>query len=176
MNRSNPIWNNIVNILFIDWINQYVPSEYRESVKEFMAGKKIVKGGTLSIKQISAILFNETRSFSGEKVKQARKEIAHAIINADKKWGDKRAKYAKSAPEKANVPDAEINTYKACLEAAIEAIKEDEKGEDPTNNALYFNFRITDSKKDRGGTKVHTSTGPLDNSYSKYKYANTYGE
>ena len=46
----------------------------------------------------------------------------------------------------------------------------------PTNNALYFNFRKTDSKKERAGTKVHTSTGPLDNSYSEYKYANTYGD
>ena len=31
-------------------------------------------------------------------------------------------------------------------------------------------------KKKRNGTKVHTSTGPLDNSYSEYKYANTYGD
>lgn len=56
------------------------------------------------------------------------------------------------------------------------SVKEDEDGIDPTNGAFFFNFRKTDSTSDFQGKKNHTSTGPLNNSYSDYKYANTYGD
>ena len=153
-----------------------VPEQYRDAAIKSWEENKTIKGGTLTVKELAAILFNETRSLSGEKIEQARNEVAHAIINADKKWKEKREKYASTASKEAKVPEAEKSIYEACLEAAKQAVKEDEQGKDPTNNALYFNFRITDSKKDREGQKVHTSTGPLDNSYSEYKYANTYGD
>lgn len=159
-----------------DWIDKYVPLEYRENVKKITEENKIVKGGTLTVKEIAAILFNETRSLSGEKVNQARKEIAHAIINADKKWGEKRDKLAGTAPKTANPPEAEKSTYDACMQVAKESVKEDEQGVDPTEGAFFFNFRKTDSTKDFQGKKNHTSTGPLDNSYSDYKYADTYGD
>ena len=159
-----------------DWVDKYVPPEYREKVIKILEENKTVKGGTLTVKEIAAILFNETRSLSGEKVNQARKEIAHAIINADKKWGEKRDKLAGTAPKTANPPEAEKSTYDACMQAAKDSVKEDEQGIDPTDGAFFFNFRKTDSTKDFQGKKNHTSTGPLDNSYSDYKYADTYGD
>ena len=142
----------------------------------YMDENKIVKGGTLTVKEIAAIVFNETRSLSGEKVGQARKEVAHAIINADKKWGEKRDRLAGTAPKTANPPEAEKTTYDACMQIVKGSVKEDEDGIDPTNGAFFFNFRKTDSTSDFQGKKNHTSTGPLNNSYSDYKYANTYGD
>ena len=148
----------------------------RENHYNYMDENKTVKGGTLTVKEIAAIVFNETRSLSGEKVGQARKEVAHAIINADKKWGEKRDRLAGTAPKTANPPEAEKTTYDACMQIVKSSVKEDEDGIDPTNGAFFFNFRKTDSTSDFQGKKNHTSTGPLNNSYSDYKYANTYGD
>ena len=142
----------------------------------YMDENKTVKGGTLTVKEIAAIVFNETRSLSGEKVGQARKEVAHAIINADKKWGEKRDRLAGTAPKTANPPESEKTTYDACMQIVKSSVKEDEDGIDPTNGAFFFNFRKTDSTSDFQGKKNHTSTGPLNNSYSDYKYTNTYGD
>ena len=152
--------------VIVDGGNQY----------NYMEENKTVKGGTLTVKEIAAIVFNETRSLSGEKVGQARKEVAHAIINADKKWGEKRDRLAGTAPKTANPPEAEKTTYDACMQIVKGSVKEDEDGIDPTNGAFFFNFRKTDSTSDFQGKKNHTSTGPLNNSYSDYKYANTYGD
>lgn len=62
------------------------------------------------------------------------------------------------------------------MNAAKNAVTEDSQDIDPTDDAYFFNFRKTDSAADFQGKKNHTSTGPLDNSYTDYKYANTYGD
>ncbi|MDD5929805.1 MAG: hypothetical protein PUC37_08380 [Spirochaetales bacterium] len=126
----------------IEWIMKNVPEQYRDKAIKSWEENRTIPGGTLTAKELAAILFNETRSLSGEKIKQARKEVAHSIINADKKWKEKRSTYAKTAAKEAKVPEVESYIYEACLEAAIEAVKEDEEGIDPTNNNLQ-----EDSKK-----------------------------
>ena len=160
----------------IEWIYQNVSPQYQAAALEFLEESKVVNRGTLTVKDVAGILFNETRSLSGDKIGQARNQIAHAIINADKKWGEQRNKYAKTAPIKANPPYSEYEIYNDCMNVAKEAVKEDAENIDPTNGAYFFNFRKTDSTIDFQGKKNHTSTGPLDNSYTDYKYANTYGD
>ena len=165
-----------VDKITIDWINNTVPPQYQDAALEFLTETKEVNGGTLSVKEIAAILFNETRSLSGDKIKQARNEIAHAIINGDKKWGEKRNKYARTAPTDASPPLEESCIYRDCMDVAKKSVVEDEEGIDPTDGAYFFNLRKTDSTIDFQGKKNHTSTGPLDNSYTDYKYVNTYGD
>jgi len=135
-------------------------------------------GLQLTDAQIANIIFNETRSFSGENVADARRNIAHAIINGDEALGANRPA---TAPTTANVPAGERERYQAC-EAAVSAAREQRRnGLDPTNGAMNFNFRNTDSRDPFYGVQIQTQIGPLNNSYTggglnaTGVYANTYG-
>jgi|GEM_PF-3815274 len=132
----------------------------------------------LTDKEIANIIFNETRSLSGEGIDEARKNIAHSIINAQESIGRR----PKTGPTIAHVPDQESDTYSACAEAVTAAREERAKRLDPTGGATNFNFRKNNWRGDFYGLKLQTQVGPLDNSYpttdlpASNIYANTYGK
>jgi hypothetical protein len=134
-------------------------------------------GLELSDIQIANIIFNETRSFSGLNVAEARRNIAHVIINGDEALGDRRPI---TAPTTATVPRSEASIYQACMDAVADAKAQRANGIDPTNGAMNFNFRNTNSTSPFFGMQVQTQVGPLNNSYtggglnSTGVYANTY--
>lgn len=134
-------------------------------------------GLDLSNPQIANIIFNETRSFSGPNIADARRNIAHAIINGDNALGDNRLATARAT---ANVPPNEASTYSACSDAVDSARAEREWG-DPINGAMHFNFRNTDSTNPFYNLLIQTHVGPLNNSYTggglnaTGVWANTYG-
>ncbi len=135
-------------------------------------------GLELTDAQIANIIFNETRSFSGPSVADARVNIAHAIINGDEALDDQRPQ---TAPTTANVPGAEQPVYKACKKAVSTARNQRANGIDPTNGAMNFNFRNNNSTAPFLGLLLQTQVGPLNNSYtggglnSTGVYSNTYG-
>ncbi|MFO0752293.1 MAG: RHS repeat-associated core domain-containing protein [Thermodesulfovibrionales bacterium] len=136
-------------------------------------------GLILTNAQVANIIFNETRSFSGDRVFEARLNIAHAIINGDNALGDRRPV---TAPTTATVPQSEQATYQQ-IQFAVELARfqQTEGGIDPTNGAMNFNFRNNDSTSPFYGLPVQTHVGPLNNSYtggglnSTGVWANTYG-
>ncbi len=134
-------------------------------------------GLLLSDTQIANIIFNETRSFSGENVAEARRDIAHVIINGDNALGDNRPV---TAPTTANVPPAEASTYSACSNA-VSTARAEREWTDPTNGATNFNFRNNDSTAPFYGLPNQTHVGPLNNSYTggglnaTGVWVNTYG-
>ena len=139
--------------------------------------------GFITSKQIGNIIFNETRSLNGTNIDQARLNIAHAILNADAKWGDNRSKYAGTAFDSVDcIPESESDTYLQSQIAAIIAVHQQEVGIDPTSGATNFNFRSNNSTSSFFGMPLKTQVGPLNNSYPTTTlnktgiYANTYGK
>ncbi|SMF56459.1 RHS repeat-associated core domain-containing protein [Pseudogulbenkiania subflava] len=133
--------------------------------------------GLISLGDLSGILFNETRSLSGEGIDVARQNVAHSIINGDEKYGKRRPK---TASPHAVVPSSESDTYDACVEAAQNALNQDDLGVDPTNGATHFNLRPNASTKPFFGNPIRTNNGPFNNSYPTVDlpatgiYVNTY--
>jgi len=135
-------------------------------------------GLVLTDQQVANIIFNETRSFSGPGVDQARYNIAQAILNGDQRFGNRRPV---TAPTTARVPRGEQGTYDQCLNAATRARADRRSGIDPTNGATNFNFRNDASQTPfQGQLPLSTQVGPLDNSFTggglnrTNVYANTY--
>lgn len=132
----------------------------------------------LTDKEIANIIFNETRSLSGAKVVDARKNIAHSIWNAQANSGGR----PKTGPTSAKVPKQEGDAYDQCTNAVVAARLDRAKGVDPTSGATNFNFRKNDWRGDFYGLPIKTQTGPLNNSYPTADlpaaniYANTYGK
>jgi RHS repeat-associated protein len=136
---------------------------------------------TLSTTEIGNIIFNETRSLSGENIQTARENIAHAIINAEERWGENRNRYAGTAPTRvdARAQQADSTQYESSQQAARSAVAIHATS-DPTNGAVFFNFRSNDSRSDFQNAEIQTQVGPLANSYPTSDvpatgiYANTY--
>ena len=130
----------------------------------------------LTDQQVASIIFNETRSLSGDDIAQVRKSIAYSIINAQASTGCR----PETGPTVAHVPKQETEIYTACTEAVTAAHAERAKGADPTRGATNFNFRKNNWRGDFYGLKIQTQVGPLDNSYptadlpASNIYANTY--
>jgi hypothetical protein len=148
----------------------------------------------LTVQGVGNIVFNETRSLSGDKIQDARKNIAHSIFNADTKFGNKRddvagtapttvnrKSAAGSAPITVNVPEAENGIYTQSQQAARNAYAEQNRGYDPTHGATNFNFRNSDSRAAFQSLSISTQVGPFNNSYPTKDlnatgvYSNTYG-
>lgn len=143
--------------------------------------KAVIRGGKakLSDGEVAAIVFNETRSLSGPGIDEARKRIAHAVINGDETSGERRPV---SSPTKATVPPAEAGAYQAAVGAVAAARAERANGVDPTNGALHFNFRAGASQAPFMGNAIRTQSGPFTNSYptkdlpASGVYSNTYDD
>jgi hypothetical protein len=125
--------------------------------------------------EIAAIIFNETRSLSGDKIQEARVNIAHAVYN-----GDKLPKRPISGSTTAKVPKVEQKIYDMCVSAVAEMRLNISKNTDPTDGATNFNFRKNDWRGNFFGKAIKTQIGPLGNSYptddlpASGIYANTY--
>lgn len=119
----------------------------------------------LSDKDIAAIIFNETRSFSGPDVQRAREHLAHAIMNADETWGTDRGRDAKSAPTSANPPKVELPTYQSSIDAVASARAQRLKGVDPTSGALNFRFTTTPTREPFVNRSLKAQL-PVHNSYT----------
>ena len=126
--------------------------------------------------EIAAVIFNETRSLSGEGIFDARVNIAHAIVN-----GEATGKRDKAAPTTAKVPEVEKTVYDNCASAVVTMRLNVGNKHDPTDGATNFNFRKNDWMGDFYGKKIKTHLGPFKNSYASKDlpatgiYANTYG-
>jgi RHS repeat-associated protein len=135
--------------------------------------------GLLTIDQVGRILFNETRSLSGPDIGDARYNIAQAIFNGARKFGDSgRPRTASDTVD--NVPDGEIATYNSCMGAAEKAHFDRKQGIDPTDGATHFNQRPNDSRDPFLRNPISTQSGPFNNSFPSDAlpgtgiYSNTY--
>jgi len=134
----------------------------------------------LSIGQVSAIIFNETQSLTGEAgaLDVMRQDVAHAIINGDNTMGSHRPL---TAPDSVTQEQELTATFKS-IERSVTCACEDAKvGKDPTFGATKFNLRPTESRKPFQGAQLSTQNGPFKNSYptqalprGKSVYVNTY--
>jgi hypothetical protein len=136
----------------------------------------------LNVEQIGNIVFNETRSLSGENIESARENVAHVVINGEETWGANRNKYANTASTVVTdaAKQADSQQYNDSQAAAINAVLNHITSGDPTNGAEHFNFRRNDSTGNFQGASIRTQIGPLNNSYPTTTlpatgiYANTY--
>ena len=110
----------------------------------------------LTDQQIANIIFNETRSLSGTNIAEARKNIAHSIINAQTILGHR----PKTGPISAQVPKQEGDSYANCVIAVRSARLDRAKLLDPTNRATNFNFRKNNWREDFYGLKIQTQIAP----------------
>lgn len=126
---------------------------------------------------IANIIFNETRSLSGNDIHIARKNIANAIVNGAALLKNRPA----TGPTKVSVPAVEKGTYEDCVQAVADMRAERKEKIDSSMGATHFNFRKNNWRGDFYGKKICTQIGPLDNSYptddlpKSNIYANTYG-
>jgi RHS repeat-associated protein len=130
----------------------------------------------LTVGEIAGIVYNETQSISNsgqqnDSIDTARGDVAHAIINADNAYGDKRDQLAGTAPSGVSEAAKSSDQYKSSLAAAKQAYSELQAGRDPTGGATHFNLRGTDSRanfmesKTNPGFAIKTHSGPFNNSY-----------
>ena len=119
-------------------------------------------GSRLTDRQVTNIVFNETRSLSGERVDEARTNVAHTIINGDEARGERRPI---TAPANATVPQAERERYEQVERSVRLALAQRSIGFDPTGGAMNFNFRNPNQSGDFFGIPPVMRVGPLNNSY-----------
>ena len=122
-------------------------------------------GLILSDEEIANIVFNETRSISGDGIDEARKEVAHAIINGDSRESSGKGKRPKTAGTKVKIQKSEQKIYDQCKDATEDARVDVMNSVDPTNGAIHFNLRDDDNVKPFQGHQNRTQNGPFDNSY-----------
>jgi RHS repeat-associated protein len=140
--------------------------------------KAPVDRSRLTDAQVANVVFNETRSLNGNAVNQARVNIAHVVINGDRRLGNKRPVTASTT---ARVPKTERATYDSAVQAVATARAEQAAGHDPTGGAINFNLRGNASTGPFYGIPMSTQTGPLNNSFPTRElpgsgvYVNTYG-
>jgi len=126
---------------------------------------------------IANIVFNETRSLSGDGIHLARKHIANAIVNGAALLKDRPA----TGPTKVSVPSVEKDTHADCVQAVADMRAERNENIDSSAGATHFNFRKNNWRGDFYAKKIRTQIGPLDNSYPTADlprsniFANTYG-
>jgi hypothetical protein len=121
----------------------------------------------LSDREVANVLFNETRSFSAgddpTQLTEGRENVAHAIMNGDRREMASGIPRPLAASTVAHVPPQEQARYDACLDAVKQARAADV---DPTHAAVHFNFRNNDSQGAFMGFPVQTNNGPVFNGYA----------
>ena len=132
-----------------------------------------------SVHDLGLVIFSETQSYSdrsdsSEPLDTAREKMAHAIMNADQKWGFDRQKKASTAlPIEPSVNALSNPSVRAAYASPMKAAREAYlSGTDPTNGALYLNQRPTPDRsnlKFKGGlpegVPISTHAGPYNNSF-----------
>ncbi len=138
----------------------------------------------LSNLDITNIVFNETRSLSGQALYNARYYMAISIMNADTKWGADRSTYASTASSDmpTGLTTEEGDVWGQVLQTVVDARARLESGQDPTNSALYFYEHTSPTTADWNSAGIQTQSGPLDNSFpygdvpvAHGVYVDTYG-
>jgi RHS repeat-associated protein len=168
--------------------NEYIQILRQKGYSDVQIANNFLKawGVGLSVEEIGNIIFNETRSLSGEHVQEARENIANVVINGELKWGSEGRERladtsAKTVTDIAKKQDPQ--QYADSQTAATQAVLSRAIHGDPTEGAEHFNFR-PDNKEGNflGILTIKTQVGPLDNSYPRKplnatgNYANTYKE
>lgn len=110
----------------------------------------------LRVRQVANIVANENHDVipgnsTPEDLQQARIAQAHAIINADKRWGPNRGLpgYAPTASPEVTPSLSNSDQYRLALDAARTAFKADLAGHDPLSGRMYYNNRQTPSTDPR---------------------------
>ena len=146
---------------------------------EFTIGAPISRGSSsqLTDQQVGNVVFNETRSLSGDSVDQARVNVANAVLNGDESLGTSRPQTASTS---ANPPTTEGDAWGSAQVAVVTAKVGRALGYDPTDGGVHFNLRKNDSTTPFQGHDLTTQSGPLNNSYPTKAlpkddiYVNTY--
>jgi RHS repeat-associated protein len=159
-------------------------SQVSQSRSGAQARNPSVDHSILSDTQVTNIVFNETRSLSGDptELQQARQNIAHVVINGDRELGARRPITASTA---ATVPKVEQGAYADSRRAVSMARGAQRLGIDPTGGATNFNLRGNSSMGPWRGLPLTSQAGPFNNSFpttgpqglpATGVYVNTYGE
>ncbi len=112
-------------------------------------GTHIQQRVTLKAKQVRNIVFNETRSLSGGKIKEARSEIAHMVINRFTSQADSASgkitvgTYPDTASDvlPSRISAGEQKTLQNIGQIVTNAIADRALGDDPTRGTNSYNFR-----------------------------------
>jgi hypothetical protein len=130
----------------------------------------------LSDEEVRNIIFNETRSLSGPGIDDARRELAHTIINADEAWGTQRGLHARTAPStlpRKYSPAVEARTLQ-CIESIVSRVRlERTLSIDPTRGATNFNIRpFASTRPPYWGPRLilHSVHGPFQNTLGSPQY------
>ena len=136
---------------------------------------------TLTVHDVGLIVFQEMKSHAdsdraNESLSSAREKVAHAVINADNKYGRKRERLAGTAPAVEPTAREWQNPHnRAAHDSSIEAARNAYlRLDDPTHGATHFRFRPTPDRSNftfQGGTReglpLKTQSGPFVNSFLK---------
>jgi hypothetical protein len=104
------------------------------------------KVNVLRVRQIANIVANENRDVkpgksSPQELQRAKIAQAHAIINADRKYGTQRDDVVGTAPKTVTGALASSEQYKQSLDAARTAFQQQLAGQDPIGGRMWFNHR-----------------------------------
>jgi hypothetical protein len=126
----------------------------------------------LTVRDIANILANENRDVvpmagrtTEEHLQNARIAQAHAIINADRMYGFARLDFIKTAPNFVTTALANSQQYRRALDAARTAFRQQEAGENPIDNRMYFHNRFDENtgprQLGRELVPMHVRFGPF---------------
>ena len=123
----------------------------------------------LTVQQVAGVVFNENRDVmpgesTPEQLQAAKTAQAHAVINGDRMYGNKRQARVGTAPWKVSNNLKQSAQFQQALAAARTAFQEDNLGIDSTGGRVYFNNRFegTDLKSPR------VSNGQSQNPFHTY--------
>jgi hypothetical protein len=109
-----------------------------------------MKVNKLTVRQVANVIANEDRDVtpgisSPEQLQESKLWKAHAIINADRAFGDNRQNRVHTAPSEVTAELANSEQYKQALAASRTAFQQQLAGQDPTNSRMYFNNRFNEN-------------------------------
>jgi hypothetical protein len=100
----------------------------------------------LTVEQVAGIVFNENRDVTSGKMSDndllnAKTAQAHAVINADRRWGPQRLHLARTAPPEVSDELKKTPQFHQALAAARQAFQDDKLGTDTSGGRFFFNHR-----------------------------------
>jgi hypothetical protein len=129
-----------------------------------------MKINDLTVRHVANIVANENRDVtpgksSPQDLQKAKLFQAHAIINADRKYGDRRDALVSTAPKDVTAPLEHSHQYGQALDAARTAFQQQLSGSDPTGGRMWFNNRSEAGTYERhfknGDADVFRQFGPF---------------
>jgi len=106
----------------------------------------------LTVTQVAGVVFNENRDVqpgesTPEQLQDAKTAQAHAVIDADHKYGKKREQITGTAPWKVPKKLKGSTQFQQALNAARKAYQDDNIGINPIGGRVYFNNRFEGDDK-----------------------------